>query len=76
MYESINIFEYLAELLNISMLNSSTFLNLVEDLIKAIETENLTSVHRKLMINVLGHTFPLFSHSLNEKISHEYKKVL
>ena len=74
LYECVNSVIYLAELMNLSFLNSLSFFNIVDDLVAAIESSKSQNA-RFFLINVFSRSLPIFSHSLNEKVYHDFKKV-
>ena len=75
MYESVNSLLFLSELMNLSFLNSLSFFNLVDDLVAAIEASKNQNA-RLFLINVFSRSLPIFAYSLNEKVYHDFKKVL
>jgi hypothetical protein len=72
--EALNSLNLLSEAMNISFFNSLTLMNLLEDILAALEKEE-GSVRRGLA-QLLTRALPLCAHSLHEKTSHEFKKFI
>jgi hypothetical protein len=73
--ETLNCLNYLSETMNVSFLNSLNYMNLLEDLLLAAETEP-DVVLKKSLISVLVRALPLCAYSLSQKTHHELKKFM
>lgn len=73
--ETLNSINFLSEAMNISFFNSLTLMNLLEDILVALERESDAPIRRGLA-QLLARALPLCARSLHEKTSHEFKKFI
>jgi hypothetical protein len=73
--EALNSLNFLSEAMNISFFNSLTLMNLLEDVLTALERESELPLRRGLA-QLLARALPLCARSLHEKTSHEFRKFI
>lgn len=73
-YPAINIITYLSELMNIMLLNSLTFVNLLEDILDMVE--GCPAHSKRFYITVLVRSLPMCIWSLSEKLFPDLKKFM
>lgn len=61
--------------MNISLLNSLSFFNIIDDLVSAIENEPSSQI-KDIFITIFVRSLPFFASSLNEKMFHDFKKLM
>jgi hypothetical protein len=75
LYEAINCVLYLSELMNLEVLNSLCFFNIVDDIMAHIENPKKGD-YRQFFILVFVRTLHNFSYSLNKKVLYDFKKLM
>lgn len=75
LHEAINGILYLSELMNLEILNSQCFLDLVDDIITYLENSKNNN-HRAFFVLTFSRTLHNFCFSLNKKVYFEFKKLL
>lgn len=76
-YEAVNVLVYLSELMNIMLLNSLTFMNMLEDVLDMVESVSGNNHNAKrFYVGVLVRTLPVCLWSLSEKLFADLKKFM
>jgi hypothetical protein len=71
----LNIIAFLSELMNISLLNSLTLLNIFEDILDKIEATN-SQIFKRFLVSILIRSLPVCINSLSEKLFQDLRKFM
>ena len=72
---ALNTLNFLSESMNVLLFNSLTLVDLLSDLLTAVEKE-ADEATRQVALEVLMRSLPLCAHSLTEKVYHDFRKLM